>query len=319
VGPIAEIAMVVILRGLTMQRLAILFAAIATLAGTSVFAADMPVKAPPASLPTVWDWSGFYFGAGGSYNWSQFDQALQGVSGTINVVNSLTGALIAQGQEGGPFFDFNRHKSGFAPDVQLGYTLPFADGNWLAGLKFTYKYANINSQENVNIPQEGIGTIFVPPPPRSAPITGFVLGSAEINLKHQLALIATIGRAFGNVAVYAGGGPALFDVKTNFFNGVPFAQTPNGLLFAAGEPITIFNDNWVWGGAAQVGAMYAFAHGWFLDVNYTYAQSANFSIENQVSVMNQVGPLTISGPAVVNTHERVNDQSVMLTLNYQLH
>jgi hypothetical protein len=35
-------------------------------------------------------------GAGGSVNWIHFDQSLQGVSGTINVDNSLTGRLIAQ-------------------------------------------------------------------------------------------------------------------------------------------------------------------------------------------------------------------------------
>ena len=68
-------------------------------------------------------------------------------------------SLVAQGQEGGPFFDFNRNKSGFAPDVQLGYTVPFAGGDWLAGLKFSYKYANIDSKENVSIPQKGTGTI----------------------------------------------------------------------------------------------------------------------------------------------------------------
>jgi len=61
-----------------LQKLAIAIAAIATLASTSVFAADMPVNAPPA---TVWSWSGFYIGAGGSFNWTRFDQALQGVSG----------------------------------------------------------------------------------------------------------------------------------------------------------------------------------------------------------------------------------------------
>jgi soluble lytic murein transglycosylase-like protein len=35
-------------------------------------------------------------GAGGSFNWTHFDQSLQGVSGTLHVVNSLTGSLIAQ-------------------------------------------------------------------------------------------------------------------------------------------------------------------------------------------------------------------------------
>lgn len=59
--------------------------------------------------------------------------------------------------------------------------------------------------------------------------------------------------------------------------------------------------------------------GWFLDVNYTYARSANFTIVNPVFVHNQIGPLTISGPAVLNTQERVTNQSVTLTLNYKFH
>jgi opacity protein-like surface antigen len=292
----------------------------ALIAATSggVFAADMAVKAlPPAPPSAVWDWSGFYIGAGGSFNWSHFDQSLQGVSGTINV--STGPVLVAQGQEGGPFFDFNRKKSGFVPDVQLGYMVPFPGGDWLAGLKFTYKYANIDSKENVIIPQTGTGTILVgPAAPTTGPITGFVQGAAEINLKHQLALIATIGHAFGNVALYAGGGPTLFGIETNFFNGVPFATSMQG-TFPTSVPLTILNDNWVWGGAAQVGALYAFAPRWFLDLSYTYARSANFTIENPVFVHNQVGPLMFSGPAVLNTQERVTNQSVMLTLNYQFH
>ncbi|WFU43141.1 hypothetical protein QA640_12230 [Bradyrhizobium sp. CB82] len=48
----------------------------------AVFAADMAVKAlPSAPPPAKWDWSGFYIGVGGSYNWTHFDQSLQGVSG----------------------------------------------------------------------------------------------------------------------------------------------------------------------------------------------------------------------------------------------
>ena len=155
--------------------------------------------------------------------------------------------------------------------------------------------------------------------PLTAPITGFVpISPAEINLKHQLSLIATIGRAFGNVTLYAGGGPALFGIETNFINGIPFAIS-GWLTFPASVPITVLNDNWVWGGAAQVGTTYAFARGWFLDFAYTYARSANFTIENPVFVHNQIGPLTLSGPAVLNTQERVTNQSVMLTLNYQFY
>ena len=291
--------------------------AIAALSSTSVLAADMAVKAPPDPAPTVWNWSGLYVGAGGSLNWTHFDQSLQGVSGTVDVFNGPL--LVAQGQEGGPFFDFDRNKSGFAPDVQVGYAVPFAGGDWLAGLKFTYKYANADSKENVSIPQTGTGVLLVPPPPITGPITGFVqISPAEINLKHQFALIATVGRKFGDFTLYAGAGPALFGVETNFINAIPFAVS-GGLTFPAGAPLTVSNNNWVWGGAAQVGTTYSFGGGWFLDFAYTYAQSASFSIENSVFVSNQIGTVTIGGPAVLNAQERVTNQSVMLTLNFRFH
>jgi hypothetical protein len=59
----------------------------------AVFAAEMPVKAPPPP-PPVWEWSGFYIGVGGGFNWTHFGQSLQGVSGTINVVDSTLESLI---------------------------------------------------------------------------------------------------------------------------------------------------------------------------------------------------------------------------------
>jgi len=302
-----------------MQSLAVFVAAAATLGSTAVFAADMVVPAPPAPPPSVWNFGGFYVGAGGSYNWSRFDQSLQGISGLISVFDA--GVLTAQGQEGGPFFDFNRNNSGFAPDIQLGYMQRFAGGDWLAGIKFNYKYANIDSKQNVNIPQNGTGAVLSGPHAGlTGPITGFVLISpAEINLKHQFSLIGTIGRAYGNVTLYAGGGPALFAVETNFINAIPFATSSLGGTFPASQPITGFNENWVWGGAAQVGTTYAFGSGWFLDFAYTYARSANFTIVDSANVFNQNGPLTVSGSAVLNAQERVTNQSVTLTLNYKFH
>jgi len=278
----------------------------------------MGIKAPP---PALWDWSGLYIGGGGSFNWAHVEQSLQGVSGTVNVFNGPV--LVAQGQEGGPFFKFNRNKSRFAPDVQLGYIVPLHGSDWLFGLKLTYKYANVESKKNVIIPQNGNSSIVSGPLAGfAAPITGFVqISPAEVNLTHQLSPIATIGRAFGNVALYAGGGPALFDVKTKFLNGIPFAVSPGpfSLTFPASVPVTFSNDNWVWGGAAQVGAMYTFGRGWFLDLNYTYARSAMFKTENPLIAHSQDGPFTLIGPAVLNSRERVANQSVTLTLNYKFY
>jgi len=299
------------LEGTYMQKLAAAVAATAMLASTSVFAADMPMKAPS---PTVWSWSGFYIGAGGSFNWTRFDQALQGVSGIQNI--TIGPDLVAQAQEGGPFFDFNRNKNRFAPDVQLGYMAPFAGGDWQAGLKFNYKYANIDSKENVNVPQAGTLTTVVGPP-TTENITGFVqVSPAEINLRHQLALMATIGRAFDKLTIYAGGGPALFGVETKF-TGTAFAVIRGQVFNASGAPISFSNENWVWGGAAQVGATYALAPRWFLDFSYIYARSANFSIEDSACFGSQNGPLASSGCGVLNAQQRVTNQSVTLTLNRQ--
>jgi opacity protein-like surface antigen len=130
---------------------------------------------------------------------------------------------------------------------------------------------------NAIIPQNGTGTNLTKTPPTTGPITGFVqISPAEVNLKHS----ACTGHAFANVTLYAGGGPALFGVEINCFNGIPFAVPPSGNTFAASVPLTALNDDWMWGGAAQVGTTYAFARGWFLDFAYTYARSANFTIEN---------------------------------------
>ena len=308
--------MIAILGGLSrayVRKLAIVVAAIATLASTSVVAADMPVKTPPAA---AWNWSGLYVGVGGGFNWSRFDQALQGISSVQNIF--LGPALIAQAQEGGPFFDFNRNPSGFAPAVQLGYVLPFAGGDWQAGLKFTYKYANTVSRKNVSVPQAGTLTTVVGPPSTES-ITGFVqISPAEIRLRHQLALVATIGRAFDRFAIYAGGGPALFRVETNFINGIACAVIQGETFNASGAPITFSNDNWVWGGAAQVGVTYVLAPRWFLDFGYTLARSKNFDIQNSASFTSQRGPLVSSGSGVLNTQERVTNQSVIVTINRQL-
>jgi Tetratricopeptide repeat len=123
---------------------------------------------------------------------------------------------------------------------------PFAGCAWQAGLKFTYKYANIESKENVSIPQEGSFTTVVGTPV-TVDFAGFVpISPAEINLKHQLALMPTIGHSFGKVTIYTGGGPALFNIDTKFVNAVGFAVIGGNVVNVTGTPVTFSNDDWVW-------------------------------------------------------------------------
>jgi opacity protein-like surface antigen len=122
--------------------------------------------------------------------------------------------------------------------------------------------------------------------------------------------VPTLGRSFGNVTVYAGGGPALFNVDTKFINAVGFAVIGGTVVNVTGTPVTFSND-----GVAQVGATYALGPRWFLDLGYTYARSAEFKIRNSASFSNANGPLTSSGVAFLSTREQITNQSVVLTIN----
>ena len=113
-------------------KAAALLGAALFLGSGAVLAGEMADKAPP---PGVWDWSGFYIGAGGSFNSIHFDQSLQGVSGIINVFDGTV--PIAKGQEGGPPFDFNRSKLGFAPEASVRNAgQPYPQGKPIGGHKY---------------------------------------------------------------------------------------------------------------------------------------------------------------------------------------
>jgi opacity protein-like surface antigen len=284
------------------------FAALCALALSSgAGAQDSKSLGAPYATPT-----GFYVGAGGSFNWTEFDQSLQGVSGVTNVL--IGPELVAQGQAGGPFFKFDRDETDFAPDFQLGYIAPFGDG-WQAGLKFTYKLADIDSNESVSIPQEGSVTTTVGPP-ITIPFLGFVpIRSAEVELKHQFALMPTIGRSFGKVTLYAGGGPALFGTESKFLDAMCFAVIGGRTVNVCGDPLSFTSEDWVWGGAAQAGVTYALGPRWFVDLAYTYARSEEFKLRDAVSFTNTNGPLTSEGTAFLNARQRITNQSVVLTLN----
>ena len=123
------------------------------------------------------------------------------------------------------------------------------------------------------------------------------------------------------MTVYAGGGPALFGVETNFINGIPFATSSLSGTFPASLPTTVFNKNWVWGGAAQVGTTYAFAGGWFLDFSYNAMRGPRTSPSPiRPSYSTRSWTTTILWFCCHSTHlERLTNQSVALTLNYKFH
>jgi opacity protein-like surface antigen len=139
--------------------------------------------------------------------------------------------------------------------------------------------------------------------------------SSQIEIQHQLALMPYIGRSFGNVSLYAGGGPALFGTKSKIIDAVGYAVIGGNTVSVTGAPVSFSSGAWVWGGAAQIGTDYYFSPGWFLDLNYTYARSAEYKIKYSASFSNANGPLTSQGTANLYAQQQLTTQAIVLTLN----
>ncbi len=82
-----------------MRRLgvALLSATFASLFGATAFAADLPVKAPPAApRPVLYNWTGFYIGINGGGGWGRSDSSgpVFATAGSFNTSGGLAGGTL---------------------------------------------------------------------------------------------------------------------------------------------------------------------------------------------------------------------------------
>src|SRR6188474_880738 len=104
---------------------AVSFAAV-IMAAAPASAADMAVKAPPpAPLPVIYDWSGFYIGANGG--WGQSRNCWDFVT--------VAGVVVADGC---------RERSGGLAGGQIGYR--WQSGTWVFGLEAQGDWADLSNQ-----------------------------------------------------------------------------------------------------------------------------------------------------------------------------
>src|SRR5580698_315920 len=92
-------------------------------AGTSAFAADMPVKAPPPPPRAATTWTGFYLGANGGWSGS---------------TSQDSDAFIVPPQAGPNF-----HQSGGLAGVTYGHNWQFGH-SWVLGFEGDFDFADIN-------------------------------------------------------------------------------------------------------------------------------------------------------------------------------
>lgn len=254
--------------------------------------------------------SSFFMGLGGSYNSVNSKQSIYALGLSDHY---LTNAENASGIAQGPATPFNDVQSTFAPAIQLGYFKHFKDSNYLWGVKLSYKYLNSTStNQNMDVYQGGQenGTTLV---------GDAIINASQSRVTHELSFIPFIGRSFDNNMVYFGAGPTAFRTKSNVLGVTGYAIVNGVDTNVTGVPANFSNSKWVYGGALTIGMAHYITPSWFVDLNYTYAASANFKNNYTAPFTNINSSGTgYTGTLIGSNSQSFTTQGVVVSMNIAL-
>jgi outer membrane immunogenic protein len=297
--------------GDSMNKLATAIAAFA-LIGTSAFAADMPVKAPPVAPAPVYNWTGWYAGVnlGASFGHvkTDFNVAPAFVNG-VGLTPDLTGSDIS-------------HPSGFIGGGQVGY-------NWqyspliVVGLEADIQGALERETNKWGQPFDFDNLI-------NANSTGAVATTYTTQIDWFGTVRGRIGYLWGDGAVltYLTGGLAYGEVKINGIStvsgigrcGCPTdtggAQSPFRVSGAFGH--SQINTGWVVGFGTEGKLLIP---GWTYKIESLYMDLGTLDTTGVTSgvIVANVAPSPRAATGVVTTHSHFTDGILRLGLNYQFH
>jgi hypothetical protein len=258
---------------------------------------------------------GFFVGVGGSFNSIRVDQQFNG-TGDSSIYND-DGDLVATGTATGPAPPFHDTKTTFAPMAQVGYFRNFDDSDWLWGAKFSYKYLGTTLyNQNFDAPQAGSFTMFDPPSTTDFTGNAFTL-SAQTAVNQELLLLPFIGRTFKNGRFYAGGGPVIFDTQSRLYGLYSYADINGVRTNIGGPPLNLASDNWIWGGAGQVGLSYYLRPNWFVDISYSFMVTGTDTTKIPVTTKSTSGGNTYVTQIEYILQNRVWVQSLSASLNFK--
>jgi opacity protein-like surface antigen len=177
------------------------------------------------------------------------------------------------------------------------------------GAKLTYNYMNTSStRENFLIPQFGDYD--------DVEFTGnAVVQSMEVSLSHQFALIPYLGREFERGFFYAGMGPTLSKVDTDVTNLIGFADVLGRPTDISGRPQDFSSSDWVFGGAAVIGGTFFVDESWFVDVNYTFARTMDYTADYKSTFVNPGPPLTFIGDLIGKAEGSFTSHTFAMSIN----
>jgi outer membrane immunogenic protein len=293
--------------GAAMKRLAAAITTV-TLIGTSAFAADMAVKAPPPAPAPVYNWTGWYVGvnAGASFG---------NVKTDFNVAPytfTSAGAFVTfPGIAGSD----RTYPSGFMGGGQIGYNWQFSP-IWVVGFEADFQGALERDSSNLSNPLNG------------NPIVGgagnMVVATALTNYTTNIDWFGTVrlraGYLWGNgnVFSYVTGGLAYGEVKINGTNTV--SGLVNGLPFSISDAFghSQVNTGWVVGYGTEGVIDFWGARNWTWKIESLYMDLGHVDTTGVTTGAGTTPGLVLTG-AQVTTHSHFTDGILRAGLNYKFY
>jgi outer membrane immunogenic protein len=252
------------------------------------YAADMPVKAPPAPPPPAFNWNGFYVGVYAGAAW--MDQAntsdpCQTPSIFLACVPGVNGNF-----SGSPTASYDMGTS-FNGGGRIGY-------NWqptpytLIGLENDFGYLHLKGATNINT---------------LVPVAGAEIATAKLGDWYD-AYTARIGAVDGHAMFYVKGGGA----TAKYTTGVVFFPTPA----FAGSAINTTTNKTLSGWAAGGGVEYGIDMHWSVRAEYLVLGLAR-NVTNCGTAF--AGGAPIAGAPFCSVTHTPDVQTITVGLNYRFH
>jgi outer membrane immunogenic protein len=231
-----------------MKNLSISFVVLAALSAAPAFAADMPVKAPPAVAP-VTSWTGFYLGINGGGAWTDGpSMTYTDLANTGNTFNAYVPSTV------------NASASGGLAGFHAGYNWQFSP-NWVVGVEGDWDWTNLKASGTNPLIRAVTGTVFTD--------NAFL----ETKVNWLASVRGRLGYASNNWLLYATGGVAFadmdFNARVNCTAVAPSFCFPTGQNIRAG-----FSDTRI-GGVVGGGVEFKPASNWTFGVEYLYYRFNN--------------------------------------------
>ena len=220
-----------------MKRILTIVLGWAAMSTAPAFAADLRVKAAPAPMAPVMNWTGAYIGGNVGYSWGRSDNDIH-VTGLPPVLFGISTASLARGDRDETNVD------GFVGGVQAGYNWQAA--NWVLGMESDFQASGQRGDT------------------RYCGLGGTTCAVAAVDASHRLPWFGTSRSRVGYLVtpamlLYATGGLAYGQVKSDYTLNI------QGLPPAAAH----FKDVKA-GWTAGAGVEFAWAGNWSSKLEYLY-------------------------------------------------